>query len=156
MNNHKLRRYYLEKDYNCAETILRAANEEYHLGLNEDSFRLVSGFGGGMGCGGTCGALSSAMAVISMFLVEERAHATEGFKEKCANFCQTFERELGSTKCSVLKEKYTQEDSRCYKTVEISYRLLENFLAAEGLIEAECKEVTVSPEDITRVNAHVQ
>ena len=66
MNNHKLRRYYLEKDYNCAETILRAANEEYHLGLNEDSFRLVSGFGGGMGCGGTCGALSSAMAVISM------------------------------------------------------------------------------------------
>ena len=48
MNNHKLRRYYLEKDYNCAETILRAANEEYHLGLNEDSFRLVSGFGGGM------------------------------------------------------------------------------------------------------------
>uniref|UniRef100_UPI0032190515 C-GCAxxG-C-C family (seleno)protein n=1 Tax=Clostridium perfringens TaxID=1502 RepID=UPI0032190515 len=101
MNNHKLRRYYLEKDYNCAETILRAANEEYHLGLNEDSFRLVSGFGGGMGCGGTCGALSSAMAVISMFLVEERAHATEGFKEKCANFCQTFERELGSTKCSV-------------------------------------------------------
>ena len=40
MNNHKLRRYYLEKDYNCAETILRAANEEYHLGLNEDSFRL--------------------------------------------------------------------------------------------------------------------
>lgn len=49
MNNHKLRRYYLEKDYNCAETILRAANEEYHLGLNEDSFRLVSGFGGGMG-----------------------------------------------------------------------------------------------------------
>ena len=153
MNNHKLRRYYLEKDYNCAETILRAANEEYLLGLNEDSFRLVSGFGGGMGCGGTCGALSSAMAVISMFLVEERAHATEGFKEKCANFCQTFERELGSTKCSVLKEKYTQEDSRCYKTVEISYRLLENFLAAEGLIEAECKEVTVSPEDITRVKA---
>ena len=70
-----------------------------------------------MGCGGTCGALSAAMAVISMFLVEERAHATEGFKEKCANFCQTFERELGSTKCSVLKEKYTQEDSRCYKTV---------------------------------------
>ena len=42
MNNHKLRRSYLEKDYNCAETILRAANEEYLLGLNEDSFRLVS------------------------------------------------------------------------------------------------------------------
>ena len=75
MNNHKLRRYYLEKDDNCAETILRAANEEYHLGLNEDSFRLVSGFGVGMGCGGTCGALSSAMAVISMCLVEERAKA---------------------------------------------------------------------------------
>lgn len=153
MNKQKLRHYYLEKDYNCAETVLRVANEEYDLGLNEDSFRLVSGFGGGMGCGETCGALSSAMAVISMFLVEDRAHATEGFKEKCAEFCQSFERELGSTKCSVLKDKYTEEGSRCLKTVELSYSLLENFLVAEGLIEAENKGVTVSHEDITRVKA---
>lgn len=153
MDNRKLYHYFIEKDYNCAETILRAANEEYNFGLNEDSFRLVSGFGGGMGCGDTCGALSSAMAVISTFLVEERAHATEGFKEKCAEFCEKFERELGSTKCSVLKEKYSMEGLRCLRTVELTYRLLEDFLTAEGLIEAEKKGVTVSQEDITRVKA---
>lgn len=153
MNSRKLYHYYIEKDYNCAETILREANEEYGLGLGEEAFRLVSGYGGGMGCGETCGALSSALAVISVFMVEDKAHATEGFKEKCAEFCSRFEQSLGSIKCSVLKEKYATEGKRCMETVELSYRLLENFLAKQGLISMEDPGVTVSQEDITRVKA---
>lgn len=153
MDSQKLYHYYIEKDYNCAETILREANEEYGLGLGEDAFRMVSGYGGGMGCGETCGALSSAMAVISIFLVEEKAHATEGFKEKCADFCGKFEQSLGSIKCSELKEKYATEENRCMETVKLSYRFLEKFLSDEGLIRADEPGVTVSQEDITRVKA---
>ena len=41
---------YYDQDYNCAETILRAANDEYQLGLDEAALRLAAGFGGGMGC----------------------------------------------------------------------------------------------------------
>ena len=28
------KKYYLEQNYNCAESVLRAANEEYGLGLD--------------------------------------------------------------------------------------------------------------------------
>lgn len=50
-----VKKYYLEQDYNCAETILRCIDEEYGIGLTEDDFKLVSAFGGGMGCGSSCG-----------------------------------------------------------------------------------------------------
>lgn len=137
MDKQKLYDYYINKDYNCAEAVLRTANEEYGLGLTENALRLVSGYGGGMGCGKTCGALSSVMAVVSSFTVGEKAHATEGFGPKCAEFCQTYETEMGSTDCSVLKEKNTVEGQRCFKTVEDSYRLMEEFLISEGKLPAE-------------------
>ena len=41
-----VKKYYLEQDYNCAETILRCIDEEYGIGLTEDDFKLVSAFGG--------------------------------------------------------------------------------------------------------------
>lgn len=151
MDRQKLYDYYIKKDYNCAEAVLRTANEEYGLGITEDALKLVSGFGGGMGCGETCGALSSAMTVISSFMVGEKAHATDGFGANCAEFCGQFEKTLGSTKCSVLKEKNTIEGQRCFKTVEDSYRLLEQFLISKGKVKAAEGNVTISPEDIKRV-----
>lgn len=153
MDKRKLYEYYIEKDYNCAEAVLRAANEEYGLGLGESAYLLVGGFGGGMGCGSTCGALSSAISVIGKLMIEERAHATEGFKDKCAGFCRRFTETLGSTECSVLKEKYTEGENRCLKTVELAYGLLEDFLVSEGKIAKKAEEVTVSPEEIKRVKA---
>ena len=47
---------FLEKDYNCAETVLLWANERYGLRVAPEDVALVSGFGGGLGCGETCGA----------------------------------------------------------------------------------------------------
>lgn len=151
MNKQKLYEYYIDKDYNCAETMIRAANEEYNLGMPEETLKLVSGFGGGMGCGATCGALSSALAVISTFLVEDKAHSTDGFGDKCGEFCHRFEREEGSTLCSIIKENNSIEGRRCLKTVEDAYALLEKFLITEHKIQEQEEEVTVSPENIKRV-----
>ena len=50
MMEERLYDYFITRDYNCAETILRAANDQYGLGLREQDFKLVSAFGGGMGC----------------------------------------------------------------------------------------------------------
>ncbi len=60
----KARNYFLEQDCNCAESVLRAANDTYQLGVSQEDITLVSAFGGGMGCGKTCGALCGAMAVL--------------------------------------------------------------------------------------------
>ena len=57
-------KYYLEQNNNCAEALLRAADEALSLGLPPESFRLVAGFGGGFGCGRTCGAVCSGRGAV--------------------------------------------------------------------------------------------
>ena len=97
-----VRKYYLEQDHNCAETVFLAANEALGLGLPEESAKLISAFGGGMGCGSTCGALAGSMAILGQCRVQGRAHATEGFKEQCAALKEAFEKRLGSILCKDL------------------------------------------------------
>lgn len=120
--------YFITQDYNCAETILMAANDTYGLGLREQDFKMVSAFGGGLGCEKTCGALCGVLAVLGCLKVTGRAHATENFKELCANFVQKFENDLGSIDCDALKLKYRDEETRCLKTVALAARALEEYL----------------------------
>lgn len=151
MDKQKLYENYIEKDYNCAEALIRTASEEYKLGIKDEALRLMSGFGGGMGCGDACGALSSAISVISILFVADKAHATAGFSDKCSEYCRRFEQQQGSTKCSLIKEKNVAEGRRCLKTVEDAYALLEEFLMEEGKLPAKEEEVIAGPEDIVRV-----
>ena len=65
MLKEKAGQYYFVQDKSCAEAILLAANEAYHLGMTEEATKLFAGFRTGMGMGGTCGALSGAIGVLS-------------------------------------------------------------------------------------------
>lgn len=48
---------------NCAQTIMRAYAEE--MGLTEEQAAAIGcNFGGGMKCGGTCGAITGALMVL--------------------------------------------------------------------------------------------
>ena len=123
---------YLESDFNCAESILLAANAEYQLGLTPEDVRLVSGFGGGMGCGSTCGALTGGVAALGSLLVQQRAHATEGFKEACAGWVAAFSASLGSERCDVLKEQYASPDRGCLDVVLAAADALEVYLRENG------------------------
>ncbi len=54
-----------KKGYNCAQAVACAFAGD--LGLSEDVlFRLAEGFGGGMGCGNVCGAVSGMVLVAGM------------------------------------------------------------------------------------------
>ena len=86
MTRDRIYGYFIEKDNNCAETMLRALNDEYQLGIPDDSVKLVGGFGGGMGCGKACGALCGGCSAISYRLIKERAHATPELKPAVAAF----------------------------------------------------------------------
>lgn len=120
--------YYQDEDYNCAESILRAANDMYELHIDKEAMKLVSGFGAGMGCGHTCGALSGCIAAVSKYLVEGRAHATEGFREDCGRLTEAFQQQLGSLLCEELKAKYKKEDTHCLETVERAADVLEQYM----------------------------
>ena len=44
-------KYYFDQNYNCAESILRAGNDYYNLGLHDNDMKLVGCFGAGIQCG---------------------------------------------------------------------------------------------------------
>ena len=129
--------YFITKDHNCAETALLSISEEYGLGIGPEEMKLVSAFGGGMGCGKLCGVLAGSMAGLGKLAVNGRAHATEGFGPLCAGLCEKFEADLGSLKCSDLKAMYRNDEVRCLKTVELGLQVFEAYAKEKGLIPAK-------------------
>ena len=123
-----LREIFLEKDCNCAETVLLWANERYGLGVAPEDVKLVSGFGGGLGCGENCGALLGALAALSKALVRERAHATPDFGAACAELVDRFRADLGTIECTELTEKYRRPDVRCLYVVERAAAILDKYM----------------------------
>ena len=127
------KKYYLDGDYNCAESVLLAANEVYGFGLDaENCVKLVSAFGGGMGCGRLCGAVAGSMAALGFVSVTGRAHGTEGFKDLCAGTVAELEKALGSTECAQVKPAFFAEGTRCLAAVEAACGVLEKQMAALG------------------------
>lgn len=126
------RRYYVEENYNCAESVLLAANEVYALGIDPQScVRLLGAFGGGMGCGGLCGALAGSLAALGAATIAGKAHTTEGLKERCAGFVDRFEAALASRECREIKpQRFAGDGERCFDTVRIACELLEPELDA--------------------------
>ena len=51
--------YFIHQNRNCAETALLSISDEYGLNLTEADMVLVSGFGGGIGCGALCGVVAA-------------------------------------------------------------------------------------------------
>lgn len=135
MLKENVREYFLNQDFNCAETTLRILNDQFQLGLGEEDFKLVSGFGAGCGHGIICGALAGAIAAIGRMMVPQRAHATPNFKETCGEYCQRFEDCLGSSSCCELRPKYFKDDIRCTEAIEAAAECFEAFAREKGWLE---------------------
>ena len=125
MLKEKAGQYYFVQDKSCAEAILLAANEAYHLGMTEEATKLFAGFRTGMGMGGTCGALSGAIGVLS-----SKYGTREDLKTICPDFVAAFEQKLalGTTECAPLAAKYKTEGKRCRDAVELTAEALEEFI----------------------------
>ncbi len=94
---------YVNDNYNCSESILRAMNEYYQLGIDEHGLKVASGFGGGLYSGDVCGCLTGAIMAMSVMLVEDKSNTTPNFKDEIRNFYQAFLKEYGSTNCCELR-----------------------------------------------------
>ena len=125
MSNKVVEKYYLQLDYNCAESVLLAANETLGLGLGEEDYKLIR----------TCGAVLVALGIMGKLMVSPRAHSTPDFGPKCQELVELLERELGSTVCAELKPIYKTEDRRCIATVEKVLGVLTEHLKSQGLVE---------------------
>lgn len=140
----RARRYYLLEDMNCAESMLCAANDEYGLGLDSTGLKTMAGFGGGMGVETTCcGALSGAIAAISVRFTKTKAHENPEVKELCKAFLDGFVARHGAMDCLPLKGLYRDDDERfrCMPVIEMAAEELERIMKESG----DRRQATQSP-----------
>lgn len=98
---------------NCAEVLLRAANDEYDLQLQEVSFRMLQGFGAGFYSERTCGAFSGSLAALSAMFTEERPSEQEKTTRAAKLLVEEFEKEFGSLDCDYIKKNHRDEVVGC-------------------------------------------
>lgn len=122
-------KYYFEGNYNCAETIIRAANEYYELELHDRDMIMMGAYGAGIQCGNTCGAVLSAAAILSMKYVEAKAHESEDIKPVVMKLMRKFQAKYGSTLCKDIKPQSFKPEYRCRMTIEASCDILEETIA---------------------------
>ena len=135
-------------DYNCAEKIIKGANEAYQLGLDDASTRLFAAFGGGLAIGDTCGAVCSALGVISRLFVADTARKSELLKLITCDFMKRFKEKTGSLKCADLKKEYGVNGQKCAYILESAGEILDQIIEkyADYIIEAYRQDAKLPPE----------
>lgn len=119
-------------DLNCAETILYAANDQYHLELSKDALKIMAAFGGGVAVEELCGAAAGAAAVIGVLYTNLRGHESPRVKELTNEFMVSFKKRLGTYNCKELKEKYKNDTDRCKEMIIAAAEGLEVIINREG------------------------
>lgn len=128
----KVKKYYDKAyDLNCAETMLYAANEEYDMKLSKETLKTMSAFGGGMAIESVCGAITGALAAISILYTKERAHESDRVKKLTVEFFDKYEKSLGTNNCAELKAKYRNEETRCWLVIEAAAKVLDEIVTRE-------------------------
>ena len=122
-------KYYFSQNYNCAETIIHAANEYYNLGLHQRDMVMLSGYGAGMQTASTCGALLSTISVLALKYVETRAHESKDLQPVTFLLTKKFKEAFSSTLCKDIKPQSFRKEIRCQNTVHKACDILEEVLA---------------------------
>ncbi len=126
--------------FNCAQTVFSVFAED--LGLNEKTaLKIASGFGGGMACAETCGAITGSYMVIGMKHGHDSSdpEAKAKTKQMIQDFNLKFKAEHGTLICKELtgfdistpegSEAATEEgvfQSQCPKFIKTACEILEN------------------------------
>ena len=121
--------YYFQQNYNCAETIIRAANEYYNLGLHDRDMVMLAGYGAGMQTANTCGALLSTISVLALKYVETCAHESRDLQPVTFLLTKRFQEAFSSTLCKDIKPQSFRKEIRCQNTVHKACDILESVLA---------------------------
>ena len=123
-----VREYYLNGGYNCAESVVRGANDYYQLGLHDHDMKMIAAMGAGVQTGNFCGALAGATCVLSMMFVVKQAHESTDITTVTSALLSKFEAKNGTKLCAIIKPKMFVEGIRCLHTVELACACLEEVI----------------------------
>lgn len=131
----KLEEYYArEKNLNCAETMLYAANDAYGLGLDHNALKVAAGFGGGMAIEDACGAVTGAIMVLGILFVEKQAHESTRIKELTQELIEKYREAMGTINCAHLKSRYRNDEKRCSDIIFEAGKILDEIAARERVL----------------------
>ena len=102
--------YFYNGGLNCAESTLRCLIEDGVIDAPIDTVRMMTGFGGGMQRGNTCGAVIGAVAALGW--VTGRTDPDASRTESAAavrEFLKRFEAEFRTLSCKELQSTYVKE-----------------------------------------------
>ena len=124
---------YFKEGYNCAEAILRAFGKTYGLNLNDDAYKMVSGFGGGVGHAGCmCGALTASVMALGLLNGRtDKSQSRNAVYECTGEFHRLFSEQFGGTCCRILNPYpfETKEHLRnCLKITGNTAQLLQQYI----------------------------
>lgn len=120
---------YYQRGYNCSESIIRAGNDVYQLGLHDRDMIMTAGFGAGLQIGDLCGALCAAVCVLSSRYVETKAHDSDELKPLTQKLVIAFQKKLGDRHCAQIKGNHFHAELRCQNTVALTAEVLANVIS---------------------------
>ncbi len=123
------KKYYVDQNYNCAESLIRGANDYYDLKLHDRDMIMLGGYGGGIQTGNTCGAVLAAASVLSMKYIEQKSHESKDIKPVTTEFIRRINARYGSVLCKDIKPQSFDPEHRCRFTVEEACDILESVIA---------------------------
>ena len=126
-------RYY-NQGYNCAESLVAAANEAWDLKLDAQALKLAAGLGGGMQIGDVCGAISGAICALGCLMVQTKAHDCADLKPVTQKLMSAYRERLNSLRCDEIKPQLFDPACRCGNTVVVCADIFEEVLKEQGII----------------------
>lgn len=113
-----LEKYYKDTNYNCAEAVFSAAIEAWEIDMPKETVKAMACFGGGMGSGIVCGAISGGSAALSCKFVEgDGGHTSPGLMKRVRTYIKRTREVYGSEDCANLRKQFHTPEERCYQTI---------------------------------------
>ena len=129
--------YFYKGGLNCAEATLRCLIEEGVIDAPLETVRMMTGFGGGMQRGKTCGAVIGAVAALGWATGRTEPGADRAASAAVVReFLERFEEAFGTLTCAELRTVYAKEHAlksegmyrSCTVFVEKSVELVRDIL----------------------------
>ena len=136
--------YFYSGGLNCAESTLRCLIENGIIDAPPEAVRMMTGFGGGMQRGTTCGAVIGAVAALGWVTGRtEPEQSRQPSAEAVREFLRAFEDAFGTLNCRELQAVYVKEHAlksegmyrRCTVFVEKAIELVQDILAQNAAEE---------------------
>lgn len=128
--------YFYKGGLNCAESVVRCLIEQGIIDAPPETVRMMTGFGGGMQRGCTCGAVVGAVAAIGWVTGRTEPNQDRSPSSKMVReFLRRFEAEFNTLECRTLQSVYVKQHGL---RSEGMYRACTVFVERAAALAAEC------------------